>query len=166
MVLALLSTLAMACSNDGGPSDPPVSPTPDPSDTEAPTFAGIETATDGGDGTATLGWSAASDNISDPANITYLIYASGNLSNAIGEVTGETSFVTAYAAPGAYEWTVRAQDEASNTDTNTQTAGATITVPTVTFATDVAPLFDPTCTAASCHDARRRPGLVHLPEAH
>jgi hypothetical protein len=131
-------------------------------DMTAPVFAGIESATNNNNGTATLHWSAATDDISSSSQIQYLIYDSSDLDTILGTAIGVTSFTTSPTAPGNYEWTVRARDSAGNIDTNTATADATITVPASSFDDDVQPILTASCTSSSCHDGSSPPKGLDL----
>lgn len=122
-------------------------------DTTAPTFSGITSATDNADGTATLSWTAATDDSTSASHMTYLLYDAGDLSTLLTSVTGKTSMKTLYVPSGAYTWTVRARDDAGNIDTNTASSAVNITVPSVSFASDVQPIFTTNCTFSSCHDS-------------
>jgi hypothetical protein len=96
-------------------------------DTVAPTFAGLTSATTGGSGAIDLAWSAATDDQSPPAAISYLVFMGGS---AAGEdftlpvlVTdpGATSATVSglpYADQARY-FVVRARDAAGNVDPNT-----------------------------------------------
>ena len=102
---------------------PPINVTPDAA---APTFAGLLSASVVSLSSTTLTWSAATDNVSASANITYLVYQS---TTPGGEVftaptytvpVGATSFGVANLIPGTtYYFVVRAMDQAGNIDTNT-----------------------------------------------
>ncbi len=122
-------------------------------DTTPPVFGGIESAADNGNGTATLGWSAATDDTTPASAITYVVYDAADLASPVGSVVGATAFTTPSLPPGSYAWTVRARDSAGNEDANSASAGATITIPAVSFGGDVLPLLNPTCTGVMCHDA-------------
>ena len=145
--------------NDDGHDNVEVSATtPSAIDSALPTFAGATSAVAKSPGSATVAWTAASDDVSQAAAIRYLVYASktsgGEDFNAPDLVTlpGATS-----AAPSdlggdtTYYFVVRAEDQAGNLDTNT--TEVTATTPHVGFTSDVAPLFAQACTTAGCHVA-------------
>jgi hypothetical protein len=101
-------------------------------DTTKPTFAGLVSATQAGATSIDLSWSAASDNVSTPAQIVYDIYQA---SSANGESYVSASYTTAagdtaYTVNGLspttpYYFVVRARDQAGNRDTNTTEKTAT-----------------------------------------
>ena len=101
-------------------------PVTNPADTIPPTFAGLHFTSVISISTTTLDWDPATDNVSQPANITYLIYQS---TTPGGEVftaptytapAGATSFGVTNLIPGTtYYFVVRAMDQAGNIDTNT-----------------------------------------------
>lgn len=129
--------------------------TPAISDMQAPTFAGLTSATANGS-SVTLSWSAASDQISAPAALTYLVYqatTSGGQSYAMPTYTtapGATMYVTpSLTANQTYYFVVRAQDEAGNVSVNTVERSAKTTG--VSFSTQVQPIFTASCTGNGCH---------------
>jgi len=113
---------------NGGTENPP------PADTIVPTFGGITSATTYSGSAIQLQWSAASDNQSLQANITYLVCRStvsgacNTTFNTTYTTVGGTGTIT-YNATGlasgtTYYFVVRARDQAGNTSTNTQEASA------------------------------------------
>ena len=106
--------------------------TPSTTDTMPPAFAGAQAATATSAGAITLSWTAATDNVTPAASITYLVYeatASGGESYATPTYTtlaGATSYAVTGLAPGTtYYFVVRARDQAGNVDTNTVQVSAT-----------------------------------------
>lgn len=100
-------------------------------DTVAPTFAGATAATSGPN-SVTLTWNAASDNVTAPAQINYLIYqaaSAGAESHAQPTATsapGATSVsIGKLATRTTYYFVVRARDEAGNIDSNKVEVSAT-----------------------------------------
>lgn len=132
--------------------------TPATSDTQAPTFAGLTTATASGL-SVTLSWSAASDAVSPPAQISYLIYqataagAQGFTTPSYTTGPGATSYTVSGLGPNTtYYFVVRAQDGAGNTDTNriersAKTGG-------VSLSGQVQPILIRDCTGGACHGGR------------
>ena len=108
--------------------------TPVTTDRMAPTFGGATAAAATGPGVVTLTWSAASDDLTAPAAMTYLVYQA---STAGGEsfatpshttVAGATTFAVGGLSPGQpYFFVVRARDQAGNTDANVREVSATTT---------------------------------------
>ena len=99
-------------------------------DTTPPSFSGLAKATHFCSDTESikLTWSSASDNVTSPENIIYLIYVSatkGGQNFAVSSFTtspGSTSFsinIPAKLPNGTYYFVVRAKDDAGNIDTNT-----------------------------------------------
>src|SRR5262249_8539733 len=96
------------------------------SDTQAPTFAGLVSATASSATSISLAWVAATDNVSSSAQIVYDVYQA-TVTN--GEVFTTASYTTAAGATGysvtgltpnkSYSFVVRARDQAGNDDTNT-----------------------------------------------
>lgn len=130
--------------------------TPSTVDSTAPVFAGASTAAAQSPGSVSLAWSAATDDVSPPSQISYLIYASttsnGQSFAAPDVVTlaGATSQIASGLAAGTtYYFVVRARDQAGNVDLNVNQVTAT-TAP-VSFAADVWPLMGTACTTAGCH---------------
>ena len=99
-------------------------------DAEPPTFNGVQTAEAAGTDTVELGWSAASDNVTPPAEIDYLVYMSltpggQDFQNPDRVVTGALTDTVPNLQPDtAYYFVVRARDQAGNIDSNTVEAGA------------------------------------------
>jgi len=105
-----------------------------PRDKVAPTFAGITSAKTTSDTRITLAWDPATDDVTDSARISYVVYA--------GSKKGGEDFSTPFAivpagsggalmsqlTPGTpYYFVVRARDEAGNEDKNTVEASAVTT---------------------------------------
>lgn len=130
--------------------------TPSTTDTTKPTFAGATAAVAKSPGSAAVSWSPASDDVSQAAAISYLVYASNKSG---GENFQSPNAVTVAGATSAtlgdlggdtlYYFVVRAKDQAGNVDTNTIEVTATTTH--VGFTSDVAPIFAQACTASYCH---------------
>lgn len=97
-------------------------------DKVASAFGGVTSAAPGtGDGTVKLTWAPATDDLSAPVSITYLVY--GGLTppvtdaEPIATVTGDTSVqVTVEKPETPYHFVVRAKDAAGNVDANTREA--------------------------------------------
>ncbi len=97
----------------------------------APAFDGVTSASVPDSGTVDLGWSAATDDFTDPGDMVYLVYrasTSGGQSFDTADYTtsaGVTSCqVTGLEDGEIHYFVVRAQDEAGNTDTNTDELSA------------------------------------------
>ncbi len=95
-------------------------------DTLAPVFGGLHFTSVFSISSTTLSWTAATDNVSAPANITYLIYQSTTpggenfASPTYTTTAGAASYTVAGLTPGTvYYFVVRARDEAGNIDSNT-----------------------------------------------
>lgn len=95
-------------------------------DTTPPVFSGLDFVEIQPPGQASLFWLEASDDVSPPSAITYLIYEAqspgGQNFQTPTYVTnpGETFFVLFNLTPGTtYYYVVRARDEAGNVDANT-----------------------------------------------
>ena len=135
--IAILTILPFIGGCKGSPDDPlglaaavavgiPTEPGDNPGGGSEPTFNGLNSAIVTGVDTLTLSWTAATDDVSDSANIVYDIFQA---STAGGQVfgtpthttaAGATSFnVTGLARDTDYFFVVRARDEAGNSDTNT-----------------------------------------------
>jgi hypothetical protein len=130
--------------------------TPSTTDTTRPTFAGASTAVTKSPGSVTITWPAASDDVSQPAAISYSVFASSKSggedfqSPDVVTVAGATSAtVTDLGGDTLYYFVVRARDQAGNVDTNTTEVSATTAH--VGFTSDVAPIFLQACTASYCH---------------
>jgi hypothetical protein len=126
------------------------------SDTTAPTFGGLSSATQTGDNQILLQWSAASDDVSLPAQIVYDIFqaptTSGTESYAAPTFTtgaGATQYTVQNLQPQtAYYFVVRARDTAGNHDVNTTEKTAT------TAADNVAPGFGGVTSVAVVSDSQ------------
>jgi heme/copper-type cytochrome/quinol oxidase subunit 2 len=108
-------------------------------DTTAPTFAGITSLNTPTLTTLTAHWSAASDSVSSPSNISYDVCwatssigcTGGNFTALASSPPGATSIVIpGLASATTYFVCVRARDQAGNEDTNNVTASATTSAPT------------------------------------
>jgi predicted phage tail protein len=129
--------------------------TPASSDKVAPTFTGLGTAVASGT-KVMLTWNPATDNVTKPASLRYLIFQAETAGGqkftqpANYTTTGMTSFEVMGLLPGKdYYFVVRAQDEAGNSDTNTNEKMARTGTSSVSFKTDVLPIFAAAC--AGCH---------------
>jgi len=130
--------------------------TPPTVDATKPTFAGATGAVTKSPGSVAVSWAAASDDVSQAAAISYMVYAS---SKSGGEDFQSPDAVTVAGATSAtltdlggdtlYYFVVRAKDQAGNVDANTIEITATTTH--VGFTSDVAPIFAQACTASYCH---------------
>jgi chitodextrinase len=106
-----------------------------PSDVSPPDFEGLASATASSSSAAVLGWNAATDNISPPSKIVYLVYIATtpggqNLASPNFMTTGSTTFSVEGLASGAtYYFVVRARDEAGNTDSNVVERSVKIPLP-------------------------------------
>jgi hypothetical protein len=115
-----------------------------------------------------LDWSAASDDVSTPAQIDYLVYRATashaqNFATPDYTVSADIHFVADDLAPQtAYYFVVRARDAAGNVDSNTVEANATTSVPM--FAEDVMRIFVPQC-AGVCHAQPKPDGDLDLGDA-
>jgi hypothetical protein len=139
-----------------------VLPAPPVKDTTAPKFAGLATATANGP-KATLTWTAATDDVTAPAQIVYLLYVaekSGAQNFAMPNATtqaGATNVEVSGLKPATeYFIVVRAKDEAGNIDTNTVEKNVKTSGPS--FMTDVYPILSRDCTGR-CHGAGGAAGL-------
>ncbi|MBX3128865.1 MAG: fibronectin type III domain-containing protein [Polyangiaceae bacterium] len=113
-------------------------------DVTPPTFAGLTSATAAGATNINLLWTAATDNVSTPAQIVYDIWraTSPGGQNFAGapqytSAAGATSFGAGGLSPNTtYYFVARARDQAGNRDTNTVERFATTTADTTppTFA--------------------------------
>ncbi|MBL7716876.1 MAG: hypothetical protein JNL01_15535 [Bdellovibrionales bacterium] len=95
-------------------------------DTQAPTFAGLTSATGMGSGSVQLNWSSATDNVTAAGSLLYDIYFSTTSgtqnfgSASYVSAAGATSYVATGLTQGVtYYFVVRARDAAGNRDTNT-----------------------------------------------
>ncbi len=134
------------------------------SDDIPPTFGGITMATVGSTD-ADLSWDPATDDQSLPADIRYNVYQSLNSTFNFdappfaNTAPGEVAIRLDGLDPNVeYFWVVRAEDEAGNEDTNTQTLNRTTFV---SFALNVQPIWTVNCAVAGCHVPGNPPqGLV------
>ncbi len=96
-----------------------------------PLFAGLETAVASGSTTVDLGWSAASDTVTPPEEIQYMVFmaeTSGcqDFGNPSLSVTGVQSATVPFLQPDTtYYFVVRARNETGQTDDNTVEHSAT-----------------------------------------
>ncbi len=146
--------------------------TPDPcSDLQPPSFAGLTTATAIDPTTVELCWSAASDNLTSPAQLLYDAYltstpgaedfsAAPRRTSAAG---GTCVRVDALSPATQHCWVVRARDGAGNRDSNTiERCVTTPAVPPgcVDYDAMIQPLLDHNCTR--CHAGDRPPQWLRL----
>lgn len=136
--------------------------TPADKDTQPPKFAGIESTSVSGT-RATLRWTAATDNMSMPSQIVYLIYQADKAgaemfgTPSYTSQPGATSYdVSGLTAGSTYYFVVRAKDAAGNIDTNTVEKSAKAAAPTLSG--NVQPIFDANCTGG-CHGTAAAGGL-------
>jgi hypothetical protein len=129
--------------------------TPALSDTTPPTFAGIASATPSGN-SITLTWTAATDIVTAPSQIVYLIYQASSpggesyASPTFTTTPGATQYVVSGLNTGmTYYFVVRAQDQAGNINMNTVEKSATPLAPSL--ATQVQPIFTKSCIGGGCH---------------
>jgi hypothetical protein len=133
--------------------------TPATADTQAPSFTGASSATVSGQ-SITIAWTAASDDVTPPGQIVYLVYQA---TSAGGESFATPTYTT---APGAasytvsglmpsttYYFVVRAQDQAGNVAVNTTEVSGKTTI--VSFSAQVEPIFLASCANAGCHTGAR-----------
>jgi hypothetical protein len=130
-------------------------------DTTAPVFAGLTSATAASSSSATLAWSAATDDVTPAAQLVYLVYYSttaGGQNFAMPSVTttaGATSVTVGGLSPSTtYHFVVRARDATGNIDGNVLQRSATLPGTTVSFAGAVQPIFAANCAGAGCHRAQ------------
>ena len=154
VVLAALG----ACSGGGGSGagdmggpDPGTGDMAAAVDSKPPTFVGLGTALPASTTAIDLSWSAAQDDRTAPAQITYLIYmATSSLRQNFGTpsfqaAAGMTSYqVTGLDVATKYFFVVRARDEANNTDRNLVERSAT----TLQIPDTMAPTFSGVMTTA------------------
>lgn len=127
-------------------------------DNIAPTFAGATTANVLGGTAIELSWTAATDDVSNAADIKYNVYVAetsgGQNFTAPTQSTsvGQTqATVRGLRAGVEYFFVVRAEDEGGNEDTNTTEVRAT-TDGGIFFPEDIQPILTQKCTNAACHD--------------
>ncbi|MDY0004890.1 MAG: fibronectin type III domain-containing protein, partial [Polyangia bacterium] len=106
--------------------------TSDTADVTPPTFAGLATADAVTETGILLTWADATDAVTSPADMVYLVYqatTSGGQSFGTPTYTtspGATSFLVTSLSPAtSYYFVVRAMDQAGNSDTNTVQRSAT-----------------------------------------
>jgi hypothetical protein len=128
-------------------------------DSAPPTFAGVTGGMALGATVVELSWTAATDDLSPPADIVYNVYmaeTSGAQTFDTPTVTtlagATTAAVTRLRAGTQYFFVVRAKDRAGNEDTNTIEISVT-TPPDIFFPEDVQPILTARCTNGFCHDA-------------
>jgi hypothetical protein len=126
-------------------------------DSTPPVFAGITSVDGVAADTATLHWAAATDNLTDPADIVYVVYQRDKdatpptypATPAATTKGGVTSFaVTGLASSKGYCWNVHAKDTAGNEDKNTVEQCATTQI---SFEKGVQPIFSLHCAVTGCH---------------
>jgi len=152
--LALFVVVLSGCgsdSNSGSGSNTTV-------DTQAPVFNGLSSATAIGSFSASLSWSAATDNVSAAASIQYSVYVASisgaqNFSTAYASVQGASNMLlSGLTAASDYYIVVRAKDESGNEDSNTTEIMLTTgSGSAVSFSADVQPIFTASCTGIGCH---------------
>ena len=133
--------------------------TPATSDTQAPTFAGASAATVSGQ-VITVSWSAATDDYTPQNQLVYLVYQASSSGGEIYKTPtyttapGATSYPVAGVTPGVTAYfVVRAEDQAGNVSINTKEVSAATA--TVSFSSQVAPIFMASCTGSACHAGAR-----------
>lgn len=143
--------------------------TPATSDTQAPTFAGLTSAT-ALNTDITLSWSAATDNVSAAADLVYSIYqsaaAGGQMYNMPSYTTlpGATSYkITGLVPNTTYYFAVRARDAAGNIDANTVERSAK--TGGVSLSGQVQPIFTAKCASNACHSGARPAQGLNLSSA-
>ena len=123
-------------------------------DTQPPTFVGAMSAFNAGGGLLRVTWNPASDDLTPPPGIVYVVYA--------GTTPGDEDFAnpvatTACGAASAdvtelslstFYFVVRARDAAGNVDSNTTEVSAQSGA---SFAYDVQPIFTVNCGVPGCH---------------
>lgn len=99
-------------------------------DSTPPTFAGVESATVVGEARIDLGWSNATDDVSDSTRIVFRVYGAEDGEAFDFETpwlitpSGATAAsITGLSPSKSYRFVVRAVDEHDNEETNTQEAG-------------------------------------------
>ncbi|MGE0367040.1 MAG: hypothetical protein AB7Q00_15030 [Phycisphaerales bacterium] len=107
--------------------------TSSPSDTTAPTFGGLTSATfDSGTRDITLVWTQGTDAVTAQASLWYDIYAaispnSISYTTPLVSVQGVSGYVLQDPAEGTWSIVVRCRDSSGNSDTNTTARTATVT---------------------------------------
>lgn len=151
--VALFVVVLSGCGSDSNPASG-VSTV----DTEAPIFNGLSSATAIGSYSASLSWSAATDNVSAAAAIQYNAYVASssgaqNFSTASTSVKGASDMIlSGLSAASDYYIVVRAQDESGNEDSNsTEIMLSTGSGTAVSFSASVQPIFTASCTGLGCH---------------
>ncbi len=143
------------------------------SDSAAPTFDGLESATALDATHAELCWSSAADDLTPPEAIKYNVYQGdrsgaenfARVATTVTNVTADTTCVeiAALSPSSTHCWIVRAADGAANEDQNTRELCATQpTLPggCVDYETMVQPLLDKNCTR--CHAGNAPPQWLRL----
>jgi hypothetical protein len=132
---ALLAAVLVRCGtgtpNPNNPNNTDAGSTPSGSDTQAPTFAGLASATATGANVA-LSWTAATDNEDSAAEITYRVFqattAGGQnfLQPRATTAPGATSYTVNGLATGTHYFVIRAVDSSGNEDGNRVEKSATV----------------------------------------
>jgi hypothetical protein len=135
-----------------------VSATTSGNDVMAPAFGGLATATAKTPSSILLSWTAATDNVTATNQLRYVVYrattAGGeDFSTPLLTTTpGATSAtITGLAPQGTYYFVVRAKDGAGNVDMNVTERSATTPATTISFATQIQPIFTASCALSACH---------------
>lgn len=149
--MVVLCGIFSACSSDSNSSSN------GSSDTQAPVFNGLSSATAIGSNAINLGWTAASDNVSAAASIQYNAYvatasAAQDFSHPYANVQGASGMIlSGLMATTNYYIVVRAQDQSGNEDSNvTEIVATTGSASSVTLSADVQPIFTASCITG-CH---------------
>jgi hypothetical protein len=139
-------------------------------DNIAPTFAGAATATPLGGTAIELTWTAATDDISNAADIKYHVYVSETSGGqdftapTLSTSVGQTQVTVRGLRAGVeYFFVVRAEDEGGNEDTNTNEIRAT-TDDGIFFPQDIQPILTAKCTNQACHDGSNPAEGMNLTE--
>lgn len=143
---------------------------PNSSDKQAPTFPGLTSATASGSKIA-LVWNEATDNVTKPGKMVYLIYQAESTGAqkfaqpaTYTSTAGATGFDVTGLTPGKeYFFVVRARDEAGNSDMNVIEKSAKAGASMVSFKTDVQPILAAAC--GGCHGAMSPAAMLDLSTA-
>ena len=139
------------------------------SDAQAPTFAGLATATISGESSAQLCWSAGSDNATAPAQLVYDVYQAtapgGQVFTGPPQTTspaGGTCVTISGLTPSQQTcWVVRARDGAGNRDSNVvERCVTTGAASCIDYATVIQPIFNAECV--QCHAGASPPRNLRL----